>query len=77
MNNGDGKRNTRIHGERGDTKDKIENKSRKKDWRFEERLAEKGESKIKIGLREINERGRKEVTWSKWEEQRRQVFEER
>lgn len=59
-------------------KTKLKARAGKKDWRFEERLAEKGESKIaRRYLREINERGRKEVTWSKWEEQRRQVFEER
>lgn len=58
-------------------KTKLKARAGKKDRRFEERLAEKGESKIaKRCLREINERGRKEVTWSKWEEQRRQVFEE-
>lgn len=57
---------------------KLKARAEKKDWRFEERLAEKRESKIaRRCLRKINKRGRKEMTWSKSKEQRRQVFEKR
>lgn len=78
MDDEDGKKSAWIYGEKEDTKKKTEKSAGRKVWLLEKRLAKGKGSKIaKRCLKELRKRRKREVTRSRWEEEKRRFSEER